>query len=80
MNLILLNEPFSGSEAYQVGLVSKLVEPGMALSGALEIAEKLASWSAPTLMVAKEAICRGGNHYSCVCDSYLQNTSGRIAA
>lgn len=58
MNLILLNEPLSGSEAYQVGLVSKLVEPGMALSGALEIAEKLASWSAPTLMVAKEAICR----------------------
>ncbi|KAL5692941.1 hypothetical protein EMGR_005492 [Emarellia grisea] len=42
----------------KVGLVSKLVEPGMALSGALEIAEKLASWSAPTLMVAKEAICR----------------------
>ncbi|EAW19847.1 enoyl-CoA hydratase/isomerase family protein [Aspergillus fischeri NRRL 181] len=59
MNMILLNEPLSGNEAYQVGLVCKLVEPGKALSGALEIAEKLASQSASTLMVAKEAICRG---------------------
>jgi enoyl-CoA hydratase len=37
MNMILLNEPLSGNEAYQVGLVSKLVESGKALSGALEI-------------------------------------------
>ncbi|GIK06621.1 hypothetical protein Aspvir_002271 [Aspergillus viridinutans] len=58
MNMILLNEPLSGHKAYQLGLVSKLVEPGKALTGALEIAEKLASHSASTLMVAKEAICR----------------------
>ncbi|KAF4187854.1 hypothetical protein CNMCM8927_007538 [Aspergillus lentulus] len=58
MNMILLNEPLYGQDAYQLGLVSKLVEPGKALSGALEIAEKLASQSASTLMVAKEAICR----------------------
>ncbi|PKX90059.1 enoyl-CoA hydratase/isomerase family protein [Aspergillus novofumigatus IBT 16806] len=58
MNMILLNEPLSGRDAYHVGLVSKLVEPGKALSGALEIAEKLASHCASTLMVAKEAICR----------------------
>ncbi|RHZ67138.1 enoyl-CoA hydratase/isomerase family protein [Aspergillus thermomutatus] len=40
------------------GLVSRLAEPGKALSGALEIAEKLATHSASTLMLSKEAICR----------------------
>jgi enoyl-CoA hydratase len=64
MNMILLNEPLSGNEAYQVGLVSKLVESGKALSGALDIAQKLASQSASTLMLAKEAICRGKVPYS----------------
>jgi enoyl-CoA hydratase len=64
MNMILLNEPLSGNEAYQVGLVSKLVGPGKALSGALEIAQRLASQSASTLMMAKEAICRGKFPYS----------------
>jgi hypothetical protein len=66
MNMMLLNEPLSGHEAHQLGLVSKLVEPGKALTGALEIAEKLASYSASTLMVAKEAICRGKFHCSIV--------------
>lgn len=56
MNLILLNEPLSGSEAYQVGLVSKLVEPGMALSGALEIAENAGFLECPNLDGGK-----GGN-------------------
>jgi enoyl-CoA hydratase len=80
MNMILLNEPLTGQEAYRLGLVSKRVEPGKALSGALEIAEKLASQSASTLMVAKEAICRGELHnLSCVFD-YSQTVSGRIAA
>lgn len=64
--MILLNEPLYGQDAYQLGLVSKLVEPAKALSGALEIAEKLASQSASTLMVAKEAICRGELDYSLV--------------
>ncbi|EAU39291.1 hypothetical protein ATEG_00645 [Aspergillus terreus NIH2624] len=48
----------SGEEAFSAGLVSKLVGKGQALSGALEIAERLASQSLPTVMLAKEAICR----------------------
>lgn len=59
MNVILLHEPLSGEEAFSAGLVSKLVGKGQALSGALEIAEKLASQSLPTVVLAKEAICKG---------------------
>lgn len=59
MNMILLHQALSGEEAFSAGLVSKLVGKGQALSGALEIAERLASQSLPTVMLAKEAICRG---------------------
>ncbi|EAW13732.1 enoyl-CoA hydratase/isomerase family protein [Aspergillus clavatus NRRL 1] len=58
MNMILLNQPISGQEAYQLGLASKLVESGKALSGALEMAEQLGSKSPSTILLAKEAICR----------------------
>ncbi|KAG2415095.1 hypothetical protein HFD88_006286 [Aspergillus terreus] len=58
MNMILLHQALSGEEAFSAGLVSKLVGKGQALSGALEIAERLASQSLPTVMLAKEAICR----------------------
>ena len=57
--MILLHQALSGEEASSAGLVSKLVAKGQALSAALEIAEKLASQSLPTVVLAKEAICRG---------------------
>lgn len=63
MNMILLNQPISGQEAYQLGLASKLVESGKALSGALEMAEQLGSKSPSTILLAKEAICRGEQQY-----------------
>ncbi|KAL3479455.1 ClpP/crotonase-like domain-containing protein [Aspergillus californicus] len=58
MKIILLNEPLSGTEAYNLGLVSLLTEPGEALQGALDIATKLGSQSASAIRLAKEAICR----------------------
>lgn len=57
--MVLLHQSLSGEEASHVGMVSKLVAKGQTLSGALEIAEKLASQSLPTVVLAKKAICRG---------------------
>ncbi|KAL4865280.1 hypothetical protein BDV12DRAFT_211168 [Aspergillus spectabilis] len=58
MKLILVNEPLSGTEASNLGLVSILTEPEKALSGALDLATKLASKSPSAVRLAKEAICR----------------------
>ncbi|KAL4885454.1 ClpP/crotonase-like domain-containing protein [Aspergillus karnatakaensis] len=58
MRIILLNEPLSGTEASDLGLVALLTQPGEALQGALDLAAKLASKSPSAIMLAKEAICR----------------------
>ncbi|GBD24633.1 Short-chain-enoyl-CoA hydratase [bacterium HR29] len=42
MDLILTGRPVSGEEAYQIGLVNRLAEPGKALEVALELAKELA--------------------------------------
>ncbi|OJJ05056.1 hypothetical protein ASPVEDRAFT_893193 [Aspergillus versicolor CBS 583.65] len=56
MNVILLGELLSGSEAHNVGLVSHLAEAGKAGERALEVAAKLASRSPTAIQLAKEAI------------------------
>ncbi|KAL4918931.1 ClpP/crotonase-like domain-containing protein [Aspergillus aurantiobrunneus] len=58
MKMILLNENLSGTEAQNLGLVSLLTDPGLALQGARDLAAKLASRSASAVMLAKEAVCR----------------------
>ncbi|KAL4805388.1 ClpP/crotonase-like domain-containing protein [Aspergillus unguis] len=58
MRTILLNEPISGSEAFNLGLVCSVTDPGKAIDSALEIAAKLASRSPAAVMLAKEAICK----------------------
>jgi enoyl-CoA hydratase/carnithine racemase len=40
---LLTGDEFSGSEAYRMGLVQELTEPGQALARALEIAERVAA-------------------------------------
>lgn len=59
MNVILLGELLSGTEAHNVGLVSHLAEPGKAGERALDVAANLASRSPTALQLAKEAICTG---------------------
>lgn len=59
MNVILLGELLSGSEAHNVGLVSHLAEPGKAGERALDLAAKLASRSPTAIQLAKEAISTG---------------------
>ncbi|KAL6235700.1 hypothetical protein BDW75DRAFT_250668 [Aspergillus navahoensis] len=58
MNLIVLGEPLSGTEAHNLGLVCSLTEPGQALQCALDLATKIGSRSQSAIMMAKEAICR----------------------
>ncbi|KAL3496558.1 ClpP/crotonase-like domain-containing protein [Aspergillus germanicus] len=58
MKMILLNEPLSGTEAFNIGLVAELTDPGQALKAALGLAAKLASQSRSAVRMAKEAICR----------------------
>ncbi|KAL4814615.1 ClpP/crotonase-like domain-containing protein [Aspergillus spinulosporus] len=59
MKVIVLGEPLSGTEAYSLGLVCSLTEPGQALQAALDLAIALGSRSQSAIMLAKEAICRG---------------------
>ena len=40
---LLSGDEFSGSDAYRMGLVQELVEPGQALARAVEIAERVAA-------------------------------------
>jgi enoyl-CoA hydratase len=43
MEMILTGEPIDGTRAYNLGLVSRLVEPGEATDEALRLAEKIAA-------------------------------------
>ncbi|KAL4994733.1 ClpP/crotonase-like domain-containing protein [Aspergillus recurvatus] len=58
MELIVLGEPLSGTEAHSLGLVCSLTEPGQALQGALNLVAKIGSRSRSAIMLAKEAIRR----------------------
>jgi enoyl-CoA hydratase len=59
MQMVLLDEPLSGREALDLGLVATLTEPGHTLEGALDLAKRLGSQSRSAVRLAKEAICRG---------------------
>jgi enoyl-CoA hydratase/carnithine racemase len=57
MDLMLAGRTFLAQEAYQIGLVTRMSEPGQALADALAYADELVTWSAPGAMaVLKRAI------------------------
>ncbi|KAH7160488.1 ClpP/crotonase-like domain-containing protein [Dactylonectria estremocensis] len=58
MQMILLATPIPATEAFSLGLVAQLFEPGTVLEQTIEIASKLAASSATALSLAKEAVCR----------------------
>ena len=47
MRWLLTGEEFGAAEAYRIGLVQEVVEPGRQLERAIEIAEAIATKSAP---------------------------------
>jgi enoyl-CoA hydratase len=57
MDAILTGEPIDATRAYQLGLVSRLVEPGDALAAALDVARAI-SFAAPLAVRASRTIVR----------------------
>eukprot|EP00408_Alexandrium_pacificum_P022877 CAMPEP_0171186784 /NCGR_PEP_ID=MMETSP0790-20130122/16989_1 /TAXON_ID=2925 /ORGANISM="Alexandrium catenella, Strain OF101" /LENGTH=296 /DNA_ID=CAMNT_0011651835 /DNA_START=67 /DNA_END=957 /DNA_ORIENTATION=- len=56
MQLILTGDMLSAAEAEKAGLVSKVVPAGGALEEAVKVAEKIASYSLPVSVLAKECV------------------------
>jgi enoyl-CoA hydratase/carnithine racemase len=64
MRWLLTGDEFDAAEALRIGLVQEVVEPGDQLGRAIELAERIATWSAPlgvrtTLAAAQRAIREG---------------------
>jgi enoyl-CoA hydratase len=58
MDMILTGRMMDAAEAERCGLVSRIVAPGKLMDEALAIAEKIASYSQPVVMMAKETVNR----------------------
>ncbi|MFC3071672.1 enoyl-CoA hydratase [Shinella pollutisoli] len=58
MDLILTGRMMDAAEAERAGLVARVVAPERLLEEALSAAEKIASFSLPAAMLAKEAVVR----------------------
>jgi hypothetical protein len=52
-------EPMSASDAERTGLVAKVLPDDQVLDAAIKTAEKIASYSSPVVMLAKEAVQAG---------------------
>lgn len=55
MEMLLLGELISASEAAQYGLVNRVVAPGAARDGAMELAQRIAEKSSVTVAIGKRA-------------------------
>ena len=58
MDLILTGRMMDAAEAERAGLVARVVKAGDLMEEALAIARKIAGYSQPIAMMAKEAVCR----------------------
>jgi len=56
MHMILTGETLSAADAERAGLVSKVLPTDKVLEAAIETAQKIASYSAPIVSMAKEAV------------------------
>ncbi|MCW5681586.1 MAG: enoyl-CoA hydratase [Xanthobacteraceae bacterium] len=58
MEMLLTGDLISAQRAYEIGLVNRVVDPDSERHGALELANQIASKSAHTLKIGKEAFYR----------------------
>jgi enoyl-CoA hydratase len=58
MDLILTGRRINAGEAHAFGLVSRIVEDDLLMSTAAEIAQRVASFSKPAVMLARDAVNR----------------------
>ena len=59
LELILTGRPVKAEEAHRIGLVNEVVEPGMHLERALELAERLAAFPQETMLADRRAAIEG---------------------
>jgi enoyl-CoA hydratase len=59
LELILTGRPVQADEAKEIGLVNEVVEPGMHLERALELAERIASFPQETMLADRRAAIEG---------------------
>jgi enoyl-CoA hydratase len=59
MELVLCGETIDASQAFDLGLVNRVLEPAELMDAALGLAEKLAQKSAPVLRACMQAVHRG---------------------
>jgi enoyl-CoA hydratase len=59
LELILTGRPVTAEEAYRIGLVNEVVDPGEHLDRALELAEKIASFPQETMLADRRAAIEG---------------------
>jgi enoyl-CoA hydratase/carnithine racemase len=58
MNMLLTGDMISAADAFRIGLVNRVVEPGAARDEALQLARKIAAKSAAVVKLGKEAFYR----------------------
>ncbi|MGW0172425.1 crotonase/enoyl-CoA hydratase family protein [Rhodococcus sp. NPDC003322] len=61
LELALTGDSFTAEEANNYGFVNRLVEPGKALEGALELAERITANGPLAVAVTKEVVVRSGD-------------------
>ena len=59
LELILTGRPVEAEEAYRIGLVNEVVEPGKHLERALELAERIAAFPQETMLADRRAAIEG---------------------
>jgi enoyl-CoA hydratase len=59
LDLILTGRPVGAEEAFRIGLVTEVVEPGRSLGRALELAERLAAFPQETMLSDRRAAIEG---------------------
>jgi enoyl-CoA hydratase len=59
MEMILTGRPVAAEEAYRIGLVNELTEPGCHLERSLELAERIASFPQETMLSDRRAALEG---------------------
>ena len=59
MDICLTGRTILADEAMALGIVQRLVPQGLALPAAIKVAEKIANFSAPIVMMIKESVNRG---------------------
>jgi enoyl-CoA hydratase/carnithine racemase len=85
MEMLITGETISADDAYRIGLVNRVVEPGMARQHALRLAQKISAKSPAVIKLGKEAFYRQiemgiADAYAYASEVMVQNMMARDAA